>query len=293
MRAGDTIESAVSAVSWPAIFAGAFIMVASSLILVELGTGVGLTAISPWPQFGMSAASFAITTAIWLIVVQWFASAVGGYVAGRLRTKWVGTHTHEVFFRDTAHGFITWAVAAAVGAVMIASAASTIVGGAVRATATTAAGATSALTQTRDYDVDTLFRSAQAAPAPANGTTTSTAPTATGTAPPNGSMADARGEATRILTMSMANGEVTAPDRFYLTDLVAARTGVAKNEAQRRVDQAIAAENAAAAKAREVADKARKAAANLAIFMALAMIVGAFIAAVAASIGGHERDKHP
>jgi hypothetical protein len=115
-------------------------MVASTLIPVELGTGVGLTAISPWAQFGMSAASFAIATGIWLIVVQWLASALGGYVAGRLRTKWVGTHTHEVFFRDTAHGFITWAVASVIGAVIIASAASSIIGGAVRATTTVARG---------------------------------------------------------------------------------------------------------------------------------------------------------
>jgi hypothetical protein len=302
-RAGGTIEAAVSAVSWPAIFAGGSVMLASSFVLVELGTGVGLTAISPWPQVGMSAASFAVTTAIWLIVVQWLASALGGYVAGRLRTKWVGTHTHEVFFRDTAHGFITWAVASVIGAVIIASAASSIIGGGVRATATVAAGAAqgaggaaSALTQTRGYDVDTLFRSTQAAPAsaPATGTTTTTtSAAASSAAPPNGAMADARGEATRILTMSMANGDVSATDRSYLADLVAARTGIAKDEAQRRVDQAITAEKAAAAKAREAADKARKAAANLAIFMALSMIVGAFIASVAASIGGQERDKHP
>jgi hypothetical protein len=301
LRAGGSIESAVSAVAWPAIFAGAFVMVASTLILVELGTGFGLTAISPWPQFGMSAASFAIATAIWLIVVQWLASALGGYVAGRMRTKWVGTHTHEVFFRDTAHGFVTWAVAAVIGAAIVASAASAIIGGGVRATATTAAGAAqgagsaaSALTQTRGYNVDTLFRSTQAAPTPANGATPSTTPiSAPSAAPPNGSMAEAHGEATRILAMGIANGDISSTDRSYLADLVTARTGVAKDEAQRRVDRAITAEKAAAAKAREVADKARKAAANLAIFMALSMIVGAFIACVAASIGGQERDKHP
>jgi hypothetical protein len=93
--------------------------------------------------------------------------------------------------------------------------------------------------------------------------------------------------------MGIANGDISSTDRSYLADLVTARTGVAKDEAQRRVDRAITAEKAAAAKAREVADKARKAAANLAIFMALSMIVGAFIACVAASIGGQERDKHP
>ena len=93
--------------------------------------------------------------------------------------------------------------------------------------------------------------------------------------------------------MGMANSDVSAPDRSYLAELVSARTGVAKDEAQRRVDQAITAEKAATVKAREAADAARKAAANLAIFMALSMVVGAFIASVAASIGGQERDKHP
>ena len=205
-RAGGTIESAVSAVAWPAIFAGAVVMVASSVVLVELGTGVGLTAISPWPQVGMSAAGFAVTTAIWLVIVQWLASALGGYVTGRLRTKWVGTHTHEVFFRDTANGFITWAVAAVVGAAVIAATASSVIGGGVRATATVTAGAAQGaggeggtLMRTWAYDVDTLFRSTQVAPPPATGTTPNTTnATATPSAAPlNGSTADARSEATR------------------------------------------------------------------------------------------------
>jgi len=293
-RAGGTLEAAVSAVSWPAIFAGAFVMAASSLILVELGTGIGLTTISPWPNSGMSATGFAITTAIWLIVVQWLASALGGYVAGRMRTKWVGTHTHEVFFRDTAHGFVTWAVAAVFGALIVASAASSLIGGGVHTAATLGSGAAQgagsaaggAMAQTRAYDVDTLFRSTTAAPAATGGTA---APTATGT-----SNADARGEATRILATGLANGgDVSATDRAYLASLIAARTGIGKDEAQKRVDQAITVEKAAIEKARIAADKAREAAANLAIFLSLSMVVGAFIASVAASIGGQERDRHP
>src|ERR1700731_4157175 len=104
-------ESAVSAVSWPAIVAGAFVAAASSLVLAALGSGFGLASVSPWPNSGVSATTFTVMTAIWLVVVQWLASGLGGYVAGRLRTKWANTHTHEVFFRDTAHGFITRAVA--------------------------------------------------------------------------------------------------------------------------------------------------------------------------------------
>jgi hypothetical protein len=101
-------ESPVTPASWPAIFAGAMTAVASSLILIALGSGIGLASVSPWPHIGASATTFTVMTALWLIVVQRLSSSVGGYLTGRLRTKCVGIHTHEVFFRDTAHGFVTW-----------------------------------------------------------------------------------------------------------------------------------------------------------------------------------------
>ena len=109
MDAGS--PTAKSAVSWGSVIAGAFVAAASTVILVALGSGIGFASISPWPDRGASVTAFAVTTAIWLIVTQWVSAALGGYVAGRLRTRWMGTHPHEVFFRDTAHGFITWAVA--------------------------------------------------------------------------------------------------------------------------------------------------------------------------------------
>ncbi len=122
--AGAAVESSVAAVSWPAIFAGAFVAAAVSILLVALGSGLGIAAVAPWPAREPSPTTFAVSTGIWLIVVQWLAAAMGGYVAGRLRTKWVGVHTHEVFFRDTAHGFVTWAVATVfVAAIAIAGAA--------------------------------------------------------------------------------------------------------------------------------------------------------------------------
>lgn len=109
-RAGSEPRAGSSA-SWPAIIAGAFVATAVSLALFALGSGLGLAAISPWPGRGITATTFAVTTSIWLIVMQWVSSAIGGYITGRLRTRWVGTHTHEVFFRDTAHGLVMWAVA--------------------------------------------------------------------------------------------------------------------------------------------------------------------------------------
>lgn len=187
--AGAAAESPVAAVSWPAIFAGAFVAAAVSILLVALGSGLGFAAAAPWPRSGPSATTFAVSTGIWLIVVQWLASAMGGYVAGRLRTKWVGVHTHEVFFRDTAHGLVTWAVA-------------------------------------------TVFVAAIAAGAAAVGA---------------------------IGAHEAASGAVAA---------------VTPDSAQ-------------------TADAVRKAAAAASIFTALSMVVGAFIASVAAALGGNQRDEHP
>ena len=183
--AGTVSESSVSAVFWSAILGGAVVSAATTLTLSALGFGIGLAASSPWPYHGLSPKSFTIVTAIWLVVVQWLSSAAGGYLTGRLRTKWVGVHTHEVFFRDTAHGFITWAAGTLIGAVVLGSAVSSLLG--------------------------------------------------------------------------------------LRADAAAGVTGSA--DAQLGVSQG--------------------AAATAAIYMALSMIVGAFIACISAALGGHQRDQHP
>src|SRR3984957_2715389 len=134
-------ESSKSAVSWPAIIAGAVVATSASVLLLVLGSGLGLVSTSPWPGSGASAGSVTALAAVWFIAVQWLASGLGGYLTGRLRTKWVGTHDHEVFFRDTAHGFVTWALATVVLALLIAAAASAAVGTGVRAGAEMGSGA--------------------------------------------------------------------------------------------------------------------------------------------------------
>ena len=116
-RRQHPLETSTSGVAWPAIIGGAFAAAALSLILLALGSGFGLASVSPWPNAGASVTTFTVMTAVWLIVTQWLASGLGGYLTGRLRTKWVGLHTHEVFFRDTANGFLTWATATVIGAV--------------------------------------------------------------------------------------------------------------------------------------------------------------------------------
>jgi hypothetical protein len=272
-------ESSTSAVSWAAIIAGAFVAASATLLLVALGAGLGFASVSPWPNSGASATTITAATAIWFIVTQWISSGAGGYITGRLRTRWVGTHTHEVFFRDTAHGFVTWAVATVIGALILASAASSIAGAGVHAAATIGSGAAQgALNQAQNgsmvspYEVDTLFRSA--------------------TPDANSSATEARAETTRILAKGLPTGDVSAADRSYISQLVAARTGISQSDAQRRVDDVVAQLLVAQTKAQQAADAARKAAATAAICTALSMLIGAFIACIAAAVGGHERDEH-
>jgi hypothetical protein len=270
-------EPSVSAVSWGAIIGGAFVMVAVTMLLLALGSGLSLSSVSPWPGSGVSATSFTVITAIWLIVVQWMSAGLGGYLTGRLRTHWVGVHTHEVFFRDTAHGLLAWAVASVIGIGLLTSAVSSVVGGSAHVASTVAAGAASGAGQSagagggvNGYYVDQLFRSDQQ----------------------TGSGQDPRPEATRILTMGMQNGSVPDGDKTYLAQLVAQRTGISQDDARKRVDTLISQEQAAEQKAKAAADQARKATALLSFYTFFSMLIGAFIAGTAAALGGRSRDLY-
>jgi hypothetical protein len=263
-EAGHTVEASTSGIAWPPILAGAFAAAASSLILLALGSGFGLASVSPWPNSGASATAFTSIMAIWLIIAQWVSSGLGGYLTGRLRTKWVGVHTHEVFFRDTAHGFLAWAVAAVVGAAVLASVASSLLSGVAHRAPSTVANTNEGVLQADPsaYYVDSLFRSDH----------------------PNATDQDVRAEATRILAIGIRNSDVPPADRTYLAQLVAARTGLSQANAEKRVEEVIAKEKADA-------DGARKAGAYLSIFTAVSMLIGAFIAAAAAALGGRHRDE--
>lgn len=103
-----------SALSWSAIVAGMVGAIALTLTLLALGAALGFASISPWPGVGARPATFTIGAGVWLIVTQWLSAGLGGYLAGRLRVRWPGLHTDEVLFRDTAHGFLTWATATVV-----------------------------------------------------------------------------------------------------------------------------------------------------------------------------------
>lgn len=205
-------EAFSSGVSWAAIIAGAFAATALSLALLALGTGIGLSEVSPWMSASASATRIGWTAVIWLVAMQLIASSVGGYLAGRLRTRWVHVHTHEVYFRDTAHGFLVWAVSLVITAGLLTSASSALAGGALRPTLPTS---------------DAIYQ----------GSSSSTLP----------------------------------PGRFDTT----ARAENGNGDAQ----------------ALQAADDARKAFAHSMYWTFVALLIGAFCASVAATIGGKERDR--
>jgi hypothetical protein len=267
--ADSAAGSSLAGVSWPAIVAGAIVACALTLVLLAFGTGLGLTVVSPWAGSGVSATTFKIGTGLYLVVIAMIASSIGGYLAGRLRSGWSGVRSDEVYFRDTAHGFIAWALASVLGAAVLALPASSLIGGSAAGLSQGAVTSASQSNQTAgpmDSYVDTLLRSDPAAPAASN------------------NQSDPRGEVTRLFTRSFRSGaELKAPDREYVAKLVAARTGMSQADADKRVNEVVT-------QIKADADAARKATAQLAFWLTASLLIGAFCASLAATEGGGLRD---
>jgi hypothetical protein len=231
-----------------------------------LGAGLGFSVVSPWPNSGVSATTFEIGTGLYFIVMAMISSAIGGYLAGRLRNRWAGVQSHEVLFRDTAHGFLAWALASVLGAILLASPATSLLSGAT--SGAMQAAASSQATGPMDGYVDTLLRRDN--PTPDNTV--------------NANNGATRQELVRLFTTDFRNGaEPSAADRTYVGKVVAARTGLSQADADKRVSDVIA-------QVKADLDKARKAAMRLAIWLTLSLFIGAFSAALAATEGGGLRD---
>ncbi|MBB4526077.1 hypothetical protein GGE62_006178 [Rhizobium leguminosarum] len=266
--------------TWGPIFGGAAAAIGVTLILLLLGSGVGLTMVSPWSGQSSSLGTVGVTAAIWLVVVQWLSSGLGGYITGRLRTKWAAVHTDEVFFRDTAHGFISWALATIFVAGFLASSLTSLAGAGAQAVGSAATAAGTAASSTASaadlptaYFTDALLRPEQAR---AGATSDDAAATA---------------EVSRILLNGAAAGQIPDDDKAYLATIVSARTGLSEADARTRVDTVLKRIDDAKVAAQKAADEARKAASTTALLGALSLLIGAFIAAAAAAFGGSQRDE--
>src|SRR5579871_6600576 len=291
---GTAIDT-VSGVSWAAVIAGAFVASAFSLALVALGAGIGLISVSPWSSNNPSVTTFGILAAAWFIAVQLFASGVGGYLAGRLRTRWVNVHNDEVYFRDTAHGLLVWAVGAIVSASLLTSGAAAVATGAahigasaVQAAGTAAGAATQAAGQAASqaassesspsaYFTDMLFR--------------------TDHPDTSGDAAASRAEVGRILATDALSGDMPSNDKTYIAQVVAARTGLTQADAEKRVSDVVAQAKSAKEKAldaaKTAADAARKTGVYVALWAFISLLIGAFSASYMATVGGRIRDDLP
>ena len=282
-----------SAVSWGAIFAGAAAAAALSLILLLLGTGLGLSSVSPWANEGVSASTLGVSTILWLTFTQLAASAMGGYLAGRLRTKWVSVHMDEVYFRDTAHGFLAWAVATVGTAALLTSAVTSVVGAGLDAGATVAGGASTTIAAAAGGAGTSSEVSASNAEGPMPYFVDSLFRTEPGAAPPEGSDA-ALAEVTRIFANALRMGSLPEDDARYVAGVVAERSELSEQQALRRVNETFtrlqATLDEAEAAAREAADVAREAAARTALWLFISLLIGAFVASWMATFGGRQRD---
>ena len=259
-----------AAISWPAVFAGSAVAGAFSLMMLALGSGIGFSTFNPWSSHSVDTLRGATFAGIYLAATAMLASAVGGYITGRLRRLWLNTHPDELFFRDTAHGLVTWAVATLAAAALLGSAGTNLVGGAAKEATHNAAemqaraGAYPELSD-RVFHYDRV----QAPPAGAS------------TAFGRTFEAD-RATADRLIALA-ATRPLTAEQHQDLVGIIASRTGVPVADADAR---ATAVEN----DARTAADIARRVAMRLAFWTVAAMLLGALASSLAAWEGGALRD---
>jgi hypothetical protein len=254
---GASLPSTRSYVDWPAIFAGAFVAMAISLLASAFGAAIGLSLASPYtgtrPEF------FYPALGLWLLWVTVSGFAAGGYVTGRLRYRFDDCAQHEVDVRDGLHGLILWGFAVVVAAALTGSLLATV---AKVGAASSVQGAAQAAAES---DTDALLRGTGDAAAVAN-------------------TAAVRPYVLRILA-AHPTGSFSQEDRAYLANVLSSSTRLAPETAMRRVDDL-------SATMKRDADKARKAGIIGAFFTIATLGVGAATAWSATRRGGHDRDNN-
>jgi hypothetical protein len=249
--------------TWTPVILGAVIATALSSILLAFGATIGLGVTSAAPTWRDASTALALLSGLYLIIQAVISFGVGGYIAGRTRTASAASHVSEIEHRDGLHGLAAWALAVVLGAFfagLIGSAALT------RSNAALPAARTSAAEPLLSYELDRLFRPSRRAA--------------------NVDLASERAEAGRILLTTSSHTGIATEDRGYLVQMVAATTGLAGADAEKRADTAIA-------NAKTAIDRSRRSTVILAFSVAAALLLGAVIAWAAAAAGGRHRDGAP
>jgi hypothetical protein len=268
-----------SYVEWGAVFAGALTAAALSFVLLTFGAAIGLSMVSPWPSSGVSARTFSALTVFWTVAQQIGAFLAGGYVAGRMRSRWADLNPDEVEFRDGMHGALVWALGIVIGAMLIFTAA----GAATRAATDAVTKAASVAALNADplaYYTDTLLRPGTARPAPGGAVQT---PARVEPIAP-----ETKAELTRIVSRSIANNSLSDADKSYLAAVVSQRTGLPQAEAEKRVTDTYAEANRTV---RDAANKARRTAVLGGLITGISLLISLAAAWWAAQRGGHHRDN--
>jgi len=251
-------------VQWGPIVAGALTAAALAFVLHSFAAAIGFAAGSTSPTWRDASFALWFASGLYLILAALASYGLGGYVAGRLRSSLTTpAAADEVEMRDGVHGLLVWALATLLTAVV----AFAIVQSVTRLAAPSAGGSGPAASVGGEniiaYDLDRLFR-AERQPAESN-------------------LTYSRAEAARILLTAAGHSGVSSEDRGYLVRLVAARTGLAAPEAERRVDSVIGT-------ARENITRARRASIVLAFMAGAAALLGAVAAWFGATTAGRHRD---
>jgi hypothetical protein len=240
--------------------AGAITAAAVSFVLMTFASVVGLAVASPSPTWRDTSAALAFLSGLWILLVSIGSFALGGYLAGRVRSSWATT-PDEIEFRDGTHGLLVWALAVVLAGLLTWATSSAI--GAVSATNTTAQRPAAGEPSFLAYELDRLFRSERR---------------------PDTVDPDARAEAGRIIMSGLGRREIASDDRSYLVRLVSSRTGLNAADADRRVSQIVT-------EARQASRQARASAIIIGFMTAASLAAGAAAAWFAAEIGGKHRDQ--
>src|SRR6516162_1040490 len=258
----ESVEDRPTFLQWGPIIAGALVSAALSLVLLAFGSAIGLGVLSSSPTWRDTSPALTVAAGIYLLLTALLSFGLGGYVAGRLRERWHPTaHSNVVEFRDGVHGVLSWAIAAVVSGLVIAASVAGIAAKAVGPAASPTAATGEPLIA---YELDRLFRAERH--------------------PPQADLSYSRAEAARILLAATGRQGITPEDRSYLVRLVAADTGAAPPDAERRVDTAITAATTAV-------HKARRSAIILGFCTAASLLAGAVAAWYGACAGGRHRDE--
>jgi hypothetical protein len=299
-------------VQWGAVILGALAASAISMVLLTFGAGLGLSATSAHPYAGASAKALAVISALYAAITMVASFAAGGYITGRMRLP-ATEELAESDFRDGAHGFAVWALSLVVGGVVAASGAAGVLKTTVEAGTAIAGGAAAgaasnpALGQAAanrmsvtptDYAVDRIFAPAPAAAAPAAGGAAPATPGGAPAMPPAGmggqaspARTDMVAPVNRIWAASLKSGQLDARDRATLVATVQQQTGLPQAEAEKRVDDAYTELKNAEQKARDAAEKARKAALITAFALAATLLLGCAAACAGAAAGARHRTE--